>query len=116
MHRILEQAFSFIQRFSNPGGEGGSVAAPVVRLSVMASGKILLDGKPATIDEVKRALERTKARGGTVWYYRESGEPARAAVELFKFMVEIRLPISLSSKADFSDYVDDEGRSHRRKA
>jgi hypothetical protein len=76
-----------------------------------------LDGREATVSEVSRALERTKTKRGTVWYYREhgKGEPPREAIELFKLMVENNLPISLSSKADFSDYLDEQGQSHPRK-
>jgi len=115
MRRILELALSFILPFRSLVVGNRSADAPIAQISVLASGKILLDGRPATISEVKRALERMKAKSGTVWYYRESGEPPPEAIELFKLMVENQLLISLSSKADFSDYVDEEGRSHPRK-
>lgn len=115
MRRILQLAISFILPFRNLVGGNRAAAASIARISVLASGRILWDGKAATISEVKRALERMKAKSGTVWYYRESGEPPPEAIELFKLMVENQLPISLSSKADFSDYVDEEGRSHPRK-
>jgi hypothetical protein len=34
------------------------------------------------------------------------------AIEIVKLVVAHKLPISLSSKPDFSDYIDDEGHSH----
>jgi GTP cyclohydrolase II len=103
--------------FLSFASEKNSPEAPVSRISVMASGKILLDGKEATIAEVKRALETTKAKRGAVWYYRESGkgEPPVQAIEVFKLIVEKKLPISLSTKPDFSDYVDEQGQSLPRK-
>ena len=89
----------------------------VRRISVLASGEILLDGKTASIAHVKRALEKMKAKTSMVWYYRESGrgEPPEQAIELFKLIVENKLPISLSTKPDFSDYVDENGISLPRK-
>jgi hypothetical protein len=37
------------------------------------------------------------------------------AIEAFKLIVESKLPISLSTKSDFSDYVDEKGQSLPRK-
>ncbi|HKY09474.1 MAG TPA: hypothetical protein VJQ55_14580 [Candidatus Binatia bacterium] len=90
---------------------------PVTRISVLASGKILLDGKEVGLASVKGALQRIKVRKGAVWYYRESGkgEPPQEAVEVFKLIVENKLPVSLSTKGDFSDYVDEDGQSQPRK-
>ena len=117
MNRILQWAIRLCMPFLSFAAEKNSPEAPVTRISVMASGKILLDGKEATIAEVKRALETTKAKRGAVWYYRESGkgEPPVQAIEVFKLIVEKKLPISLSTKPDFSDYVDEQGQSLPRK-
>jgi hypothetical protein len=64
-----------------------------------------LDGKKATVAKVRKALAKASSEKGTVWYYRESGkgEPPSQAVEIVKLVVENRLPISLSSRPDFSD-------------
>lgn len=77
----------------------------------------MLDGKESTLSEVRKALEGAKAKSGAVWYYRESGkgEPPPQAIEVFKLIVENKLPVSLSTKPDFSDYVDQKGQSHPRK-
>jgi biopolymer transport protein ExbD len=89
----------------------------VLQISVLSSGRVLLDGKKATVAKVRKALAKASSEKGTVWYYRESGEgePPSQAVEIVKLVVENRLPISLSSRPDFSDYIDDEGQSRPRK-
>jgi hypothetical protein len=88
-----------------------------LRISVLSSGKLLLDGKKASVSNLKKALAKARSENGIVWYYRESGkgEPPSQAIDMVKLVVENRLPISLSSKADFSDYIDDEGQSRPRK-
>jgi hypothetical protein len=88
----------------------------VLRISVLSSGRILLEGKKATLAKVKRARARAQSARSPVWYYRESskGGPPIEAIEIVKLVVEHKLPISLSSKADFSDYIDDEGHSRPR--
>lgn len=89
---------------------------PAVRLSVLTSGKVLLNGRESNFSEVKKALEKTKSEKGVVWYYRENGgEPPPQAMEIIKLVVEISLPISMSSKPDFSDYIDDKGNSRPRR-
>ena len=46
---------------------------PVLRISALASGRVLLNGNEATLPDVKKALERAKSAKAVVWYYRESG-------------------------------------------
>lgn len=84
---------------------------------MLSSGRILLEGKKATLAKVKKALAKAQSARSAVWYYRESGkgEPPIEAIEIVKLVVEHKLPISLSSKPDFSDYIDDEGHSRPRK-
>jgi hypothetical protein len=90
---------------------------PILHLSVLASGKVLLEGKESNLPEIKKALGKTKADKGGVWYYRESGKgaPPPQAMEVIKLVIENKLPISMSSKPDFSDYIDEKGQSHPRK-
>ncbi|HEY4363415.1 MAG TPA: hypothetical protein VGN17_20785 [Bryobacteraceae bacterium] len=88
-----------------------------VRVSVLGSGAILVDGAAATLDEVDVAFQAAKARGAMVYYYREPGpatELPAAAQSVLKLVGANRLAISLSSKADFSDWVDQKGASHPR--
>jgi hypothetical protein len=80
---------------------------------VLANGTLLVDGKAATLDDLDTALAETKE----VWYYRESprGEPPLIATQVIQRVVARKLPVTLSSKPDFSDWVDAKGVSHPRK-
>ncbi len=87
-----------------------------VEISVLMSGQILIDGIASTIDQVDERLTQLKSEGGTVWYYREAGqqEPPPEAMQIIKMVVENELPISLSSKPDFSDYIGEDGQPRPR--
>lgn len=87
---------------------------PKVEVKVQANGNLFVDGQPATLDAVdKRFVELAKAQG-VVWYYREAGhaEPPPVANKVIELVVKHRLPISMSSKPDFSDIIDEKGVSH----
>ena len=89
-----------------------------LKISVLASGAILLDGQPGDLEQLDAALERAKQDHGQVWYYRESAgaPPSAAGLAVIQRVVQRKLPISLSSKPDFSDWVDGQGVSHPRAA
>jgi hypothetical protein len=89
----------------------------VARVSAFSSGKLLLNGKSTDLQSLDAELKRLKAIGGSVWYYRENpqSEPPSQAMEAIKLVVHHQLPISMSSKPDFSDYIDENGRSVPRK-
>jgi hypothetical protein len=88
----------------------------IIKISVLSSGSVLLDGKPTEIADLKRLLESTKGKDAVVWYYRESAdaEAPPQAMEVIKLIAKNRLSISFSTKPDFSDYVDSKGVSHPR--
>jgi hypothetical protein len=90
--------------------------APRLTVSVLQSGKILVDGRETPLRELGEQLAQLKAREGVVWYYREAShdEPPPEAMEVVKMVVENQLPITLSSKPDFSDYIGPDGLSHPR--
>ncbi len=94
------------------------MACTVLKVSVLASGAVLLDGRPVSLEELQAEFDNLKPERPVVWYYREAaeGEPPAEAMQVMKMITENRLPISLSSKPDFSDYVDMKGRSHPRYA
>jgi hypothetical protein len=85
---------------------------PHVRISVLQSGKILIDGTESTIAEVEQRLAQLKSEGGLVSYYREAGqqEPPPEAMQVIKLVTDNALPITLSSKPDFSDYIGEDGQ------
>ena len=90
---------------------------PAFRISVLASGKILINGRESSFPEIKLALEKARNDKGAVWYYRENprAEPSPQAMEVVKLIIANKLPVSFSSKPDFSDYIDEKGQSQPRK-
>lgn len=92
-------------------------ASPNRKISVLKTGTILADGKETTLLELGQALTELKKIGGTVWYYRETGEeePPPQAIEVTTLVADKSLPVTFSSKPDFSDYIGQDGQSHPRK-
>ena len=80
---------------------------PVIKLSVLAGGELLLDGQPTTLVAVEQSLAAGAKENAAVWYYRENagGEPHPVAMEVMKLVTRHRLPIRLSTRPDFSDAV-----------
>lgn len=86
--------------------------APVLKIAVMLDGRISVDGFPATMDSVRASLKRLAELRGVVWYYREAG-PAAAppeSIAVIQSIIENRLPIRLSSRADYSDAIGPDGK------
>ena len=88
----------------------------VLKVSVLQSGKLLANAAEIRLDELEARLSQIKSQNGVVWYYREGGrgEPPPIAMEVMKLIVKQKLPISLSSKPDFSDTIDERGNSRPR--
>lgn len=78
---------------------------PVMKISVFADGRLQVDGTSATIDSLKPALQKLSGEGGVVWYYREAGpgEPPAIVTEVMQAIGDARLPVRLSTDADFKD-------------
>lgn len=87
-----------------------------LKISVLASGHVLADGQAVELAQLAEKLQALQGANGAVWYYREpsSGDPPAQAMEVLKLVVQHKLRISISSKPDFSDYVDSQGVSHPR--
>jgi|SRR5579871_1974765 len=79
----------------------------ILKVSVLADGRLLLDGNPVTLAELSAALEATPPTGAAVWYYRENSEDQGHPIarDVMKLIADRRLPIRLSTKPDFSDTV-----------
>jgi hypothetical protein len=88
----------------------------VLKVSVLQSGKLLANGAEIRLDDLDARLSQLKSQNGVVWYYREGGqgEPPPIAMEVMKLVVKQSLPISMSSKPDFSDTIDEQGNSRPR--
>jgi hypothetical protein len=90
---------------------------PVAKIAV-TSKSLTLDGAPVTLEQLKVKLADLKKRNGAVWYYREAstpdGDPPPQALEVIQLLVDQKLPVSLATKPDFSDVVDEEAASPRK--
>jgi hypothetical protein len=84
----------------------------ILKIAVMADGRITMDGSPSTIDSLRVSLKRLADQKGAVWYYREAGQGAAPpeSAEIMKAVIENQLPIRLSSRPDYSDAIDPDGR------
>ncbi len=92
-------------------------APPVVlKLAIMRDGSITLDGVRTPLEDLDAKLKELAEKKGTVYYYRETGaeEPHPNAMKVINTLKAHQLPVSLSSKPDYSDYVTPDGQSHLR--
>jgi hypothetical protein len=91
--------------------EGEAPAMPVARVRVSQAGQIEMNGVKLTREQLRSALTKLKADGGGVMYYRErwNEPPSEEAAKAFEVITEAGLPIRMSSKPDFSDYIGPDG-------
>ena len=84
---------------------------PIGKIAVTAEGVVSFDGAAVTLDGLKSKLVDLKKRNGTIWYYREAARsaPSTQATEVLNLIARSRLPISLSTKPDYSDVVFPDG-------
>ena len=89
----------------------------VLKVSVLKTGAILADGRMVTLEELDSLIATNAQRHGVVWYYREAGkeDPPPQAMQAIQLVVKHKRPISMSSKPDFSDTIDQNGNSVPRK-
>lgn len=80
---------------------------PILKIAVFADGHFTVDGAQSSIPSLRASLHELSIQRGAVWYYRESGqqEPPPVAMEILNELMAARLPIRLSSRADYSDSV-----------
>lgn len=89
-------------------------------VAVMADGTVRIDGSEVALVDVPGQLRAAAQGQKQIWYYRENaheeptGQVAAASDAVMQAIVENGLAISLSTRADFSDYVDEEGVSRPR--
>jgi hypothetical protein len=100
-------------RFTVIDGE----AMELIHVQSLRSGVIKVDGNPVTLAGLSTALAQIKAKKGAVLYYREGPkqEPTEHQREVFEEILSARVPISMSSKPDFSDVIDAVGHSKPRR-
>lgn len=80
---------------------------PIAKISVLANGNVLLDGRPITILALDAALDKLKASSGVVWYYRagaDAPEPPAAASQVIQLIIKHKVPVSMSTKPGLLRY------------
>ena len=89
----------------------------ILKLSALTSGELRVEDRSIDLATLDRLLSKLKQDGGEVWYYRQNAAagPPPQALEVIELIVKHALPVSMSTKPDFSDYVDAHGNSHPRK-
>ena len=94
------------------------IKAACATVWVTSGGKLELNGQPADLARIDEAFQALVASKGVVVYAREAGrgEPPPAAMKVMELIVKHRLPVSMSTKRDFSDVVGPDGKVTPRKA
>jgi hypothetical protein len=86
--------------------------ATILKIAVMADGRITMDGSPTTINSLRVSLKRLADQNGAVWYYCEGGQGAAPpeSAEIVKAVIENHFPVRLSSHPDYPDAIGSDGR------
>lgn len=94
-----------------------AMAEEIGKIHVYNDGKITYNQKEVSLLKLHDELRALKKNNGTVWYYREDGEdePHPQAANVIQAVIGAGLPISLSSKPDFSTVVLPDGTIKPRK-
>jgi hypothetical protein len=85
---------------------------PILKLAVMADGRITVNGAPATMQSLRDSLKALSQQKGVVWYYREaaSSEGPPIVKDVVQAIVDARLPVRFSSRPDYSDAIGPGGK------
>jgi hypothetical protein len=85
----------------------------VLKIAVTSSGQIIANGSPTTLEALAPLLSDLAKNLGEVWYYRDvpKEEPHPNALKVLSAIIDHNLSVRLSSKPDYSDTIDDKGRS-----
>jgi hypothetical protein len=94
---------------------GGNVAT-VLKITIKNDGTVLVDGVATDLAKLDVRLGLLSSNKGEVWYYRENprSEPPPIANAVLDLITKHLVPMSMSTKPDFSDYIDAEGVVHPR--
>ena len=109
--RIVAAAFAALLAL----GAGHAFAAgPVLKISVLSSGVVLVNGERTMVPLLEPELVALKAQGGEVWYFRESDYPypGPSGMMVFGLLIKHRVKASVSDRADFSDLETREASAH----
>ena len=103
MNEWWDQCVSFAQE---------KPAQPVLKVSVMADGRIAVNRAPATIQSLRESLQKLSQQKGVVCYYREAAnsEGSPKVKQAVQAIVDARLPVRFSSRPDYSDVIGPDGK------
>lgn len=89
----------------------------VIKVSVLSNNEVLVNGKPVSPSEFIEALSIAQDKQGGIWYFRQNPhkEPPPVAAKVFSLIRQTGLPVSMSTRSDFSDYIDRQGNIKLRK-
>ena len=78
------------------GREFGEIA----KVKVDRAGRIYLNGRIVTLENLKRELSRLHKVNGAVWYHRENShqDPPPEALAVLQAIIDARLPVKLLEK------------------
>jgi hypothetical protein len=87
-------------------------AQPVLKVAVMADGRIAVNGAPATMQSLRESLKKLSQQKGLVWYYREEANKEGPPVvkQVVQAIIDARLPVRFSSRPDYSDVIGPDGK------
>ena len=97
--------------------QASTAQAPrALKIAALADGTLRADNKQVDLVSLDALLEKLRTEKGVVWYFRQNPtqEPHPRAMEAIKLVVKHGLRVSMSTKPDFSDYVDSSGNSRPR--
>jgi hypothetical protein len=88
-----------------------SAEEAVAKVRVYRNGKMTLDGRQITLDQMRKGFPDLKKKNGVVWYFREAAEqePHPNATLVVQAIIDAKLPVSMSNKEDFSTVVLPDG-------
>jgi len=115
MRKIIISAFISTLLFSSLSW-ANEESTKIAKVSVLSSGTVLLNGKDISTKNLSSELKKLKIKKGEVWYYRENAknEPPPVATKVIQIIIDNELPVTLSTKPDFSNYVDVNGNIQKR--
>lgn len=87
-----------------------------IKIALPSGGGLLLDGQPTDLEQLDLHLSKTDRARDQILLYKESPDSNPLSIDVARLVVKHRLAISFSTKADYSDYVDQFGQSHPRTA
>jgi hypothetical protein len=91
---LMALASSTAQDKSQPSGKP---SLEIAKIKVTQAGRLYLNKKRVSWDDLSKHLTRLKKANGAIWYFRESpqDEPTKAAMAIFRKIVAFKLPIKL---------------------